>query len=100
MSAAIFIGDELTAAGYRLTGIETIVPGPKGVGGAFDDARARADLIIIIITAELARAIPAAALKAARLAETPALAIVPDVRFTAEPPDLAGRLRRVLGIDT
>jgi vacuolar-type H+-ATPase subunit F/Vma7 len=98
MSAAIFIGDELTAAGFRLTGIETIVPAAKDVGGAFDDARARAGLIII--TAELARAIPAAALEAARLAETPALAIVPDVRFTAEPPDLSGRLRRVLGIDT
>jgi vacuolar-type H+-ATPase subunit F/Vma7 len=98
MSAAIFIGDELTAAGFRLTGIETLAPDPKDVGHAFDDARARAGLVII--TADLARAIPAADLEAALLAEAPALAIVPDVRFAAEPPDLAGRLRRVLGIDT
>lgn len=98
MSAAIFIGDELTAAGFRLTGIETLVPAAKDVGQAFDDARARAGLVII--TAELARSIPASELEAALLAETPALAIVPDVRFTTSPPDLAGKLRRVLGIDT
>ncbi len=34
MSAAIFIGDELTAAGFRLTGIETLVPAAKEVGQA------------------------------------------------------------------
>ena len=98
MSAAIFIGDELTAAGFRLTGIETLVPAAKDVGKTFHEARARASLVII--TAELARAIPVSELETAMLAESPALAIVPDVRFVAEPPDLTGKLRRVLGIDT
>ena len=98
MSAAIFIGDELTAAGFRLTGIETLVPAAKDVGNTFHEARARASLVII--TAELARAILVSELETAMLAESPALAIVPDVRFVAEPPDLTGKLRRVLGIDT
>ena len=31
MGAAIFIGDELSAAGFRLTGIETLVPEPGAV---------------------------------------------------------------------
>lgn len=97
MGAAIFIGDELTAAGYRLTGIETVVPSPEDAGTALADARARAALVIM--TAELSRHVPVSDLESALLAETPTLAIVPDVRFVSEPPDLSRRLRRVLGID-
>ena len=98
MGAAIFIGDELTAAGFRLTGIETIVPDPENAGAVLDDARARA--MLVIITAELAANVPAADLEAAMMAETPALAIVPDVRFRVPVPDVARRLRRVLGIES
>jgi vacuolar-type H+-ATPase subunit F/Vma7 len=97
MGAAIFIGDEVSAAGYRLTGIETIVPEDDGVAEALRDARARAPLVLL--TADLASHVPAGDLDAALLAETPTVAIVPDVRFAAIPPDLAGRLRRVLGIE-
>jgi len=97
MGTAIFIGDELSAAGFRLAGIETVVPKPDAVGPAFADARARGSLIII--TAELARQLPASLLDAAMLAETPALAIIPDVRLRTTPPDLTRRLRSVLGIE-
>jgi vacuolar-type H+-ATPase subunit F/Vma7 len=98
LGAAIFIGDEVTATGFRLTGIETIVPAPEDAGATLDDARARAALVIM--TAELAANVPAAKLEAAMLAETPALAIVPDARFHVGVPDLAWRLRRVLGIES
>jgi len=98
MGNAIFIGDELSAAGFRLTGIETIVPGPEAVGVALDDARKRAALVIM--TAELANQVPAAELEAAMLAETPTLAIIPDVLFGVEPPDLGKKLRSVLGIES
>ena len=57
MGAAIFIGDELSAAGFRLTGIETVVPEPDAAGAALQEARARAALVIM--TADLARACPA-----------------------------------------
>lgn len=97
MTSAIFIGDELTAAGYRLAGIETVVPTPDEADAALRDARARADLVIV--TADLARCIAASELDAARLAEKPGLAIVPTVLFQHQPPDLAGKLRRILGID-
>lgn len=97
MPSAIFIGDELTAAGYRLAGVETIVPAPNEASAALHDARGRADLVIV--TADLARHIAAPELDAALLAETPGLAIVPNVLFLSQPPDLAGRLRRILGID-
>lgn len=98
MGAAIFIGDELSATGFRLAGIETVVPEPDAAASALAEARTRAALVIM--TAELARQVPLHELEAAMLAEAPTLAIVPDVRFGAPLPDLAGRLRRVLGIET
>jgi len=97
MGTAIFIGDELTASGFRLAGIEALVPKPDAIGSALADARARGSLIIM--TAELARHIPAPLLEAAMLAETPTLAIVPDVTFRAPPSDLMRKLRSVLGIE-
>jgi vacuolar-type H+-ATPase subunit F/Vma7 len=98
MSTAIFIGDELSAAGFRLTGIETMVPALEDAGAALADARQRAGLVIM--TAELAERIPAAELEAAMLAEAPTLAILPDVLFRSEPPDLGKKLRSVLGIES
>ena len=97
MGRAIFIGDELSAAGFRLTGIETLVPEPDAVESAFADARTRGS--VVIITADLARHIPAPQLEAAMLAEAPTLAIIPDVLFRAAVPDLTKRLRSVLGIE-
>jgi len=98
MGAAVFIGDELSAAGFRLAGVETLVPQPDAVAATLDGARARAALVIM--TAELARKIPAAELEEAMLVETPALAVIPDVLFRAPVPDLARRLRSALGIET
>jgi vacuolar-type H+-ATPase subunit F/Vma7 len=98
MGTTIFIGDELSAAGFRLTGIETVVPAPDAAGTALEGARARASLIIL--TADLARHIPRADLEAEMLDEAPTLAIIPDVLFRTSLPDLAKRLRSVLGIET
>ena len=98
MGGAIFIGDELTAAGFRLTGIETVVPEGDSAAAAFADAAQRASLIVI--TAALARQVPAAAIEAAMLAERPAVTIIPDVLFQAAPADLIGKLRAALGIET
>lgn len=98
MGAAIFIGDELSASGFRLTGIEVLVPKPEAIGTAFEEARARNALVII--TAEFARQVAPPQLEAAMLAETPTLAIIPDIIFRASPADLTRRLRSVLGIET
>jgi vacuolar-type H+-ATPase subunit F/Vma7 len=95
--AAIFIGDELTAAGFRLTGMATVVPEPEAAGEALEQARQQAALVIM--TADLARNVPAAQLEAALIATAPTLAIVPDVCFRTPVPDLARRLRRALGIE-
>jgi len=97
MRHAVFIGDELSAAGYRLTGIATAAPSADAAAEALRGAREDAGLVIM--TAELARRVPAREIEAALIAEVPAFAIVPDVRMSTPLPDLAKRLRRTLGIE-
>jgi vacuolar-type H+-ATPase subunit F/Vma7 len=97
MGTIVFIGDELTATGFRLTGIETITPSPATVRDAFAAARRRAGMIVI--TAALSEHIPPSELEDALLAETPILAIVPDILARTSPPDLTRRLRGALGIE-
>jgi vacuolar-type H+-ATPase subunit F/Vma7 len=97
MGAAVFIGDELTAAGFRLTGIDAVMAEPEAAANALRAARKEAALVIM--TAELARHVPAAELEAALIAEAPIVAIIPDVLERVNPPDLASRLRRTLGIE-
>ncbi len=97
MGAAIFIGDELTAAGFGLTGLETLVPTPEAAGDALKQARKKAALVII--TADFARRVPVLELEAALIAEAPTVAIIPDILFRTPPPDVARRLRRALGIE-
>lgn len=97
MRGAVFIGDELSAAGYRLAGIETQVPEADVAAAAF--RQACKDAALVIMTAGLASQVPARELEAALMAEMPAFAIVPDLRMSAQLPDLTGRLRRALGIE-
>jgi vacuolar-type H+-ATPase subunit F/Vma7 len=97
MLRAVFIGDELSAAGFRLTGIETRAPESNAAAEALREARQ--DAALVIMTAALARCVPARELEAALTAEVPALAIIPDVRMRVPLPDLAKRLRRALGIE-
>ena len=97
MRHAVFIGDELSAAGYRLTGIETQVPEADAAAEALRAACKDAGLVIM--TGELALRVPAREIEAALTAEARAFAIVPDVRMGAPLPDLAKRLRRTLGIE-
>jgi len=98
MGTAIFIGDELSATGFRLTGIATLIPKPDAASTAFEEARSRSSLIVI--TADVARHIPAPQLEAAMLAEAPTIAIISDVLFSTPSLDLVRKLRSVLGIET
>jgi vacuolar-type H+-ATPase subunit F/Vma7 len=98
MGGIVFIGDELTAAGFRLTGIEVVVAPPEGPRQALAEARQRADFIIL--TAECARRIPADELNGALLTAAPLVTIIPDILEEVRPPDMARRLRTTLGIES
>ncbi len=98
MGGAIFIGDELTATGFRLTGIETLTPAPDEIAPAFDAACRRAALVFI--TAEAALRVPGGALDAALLADHPIVAVIPDVLTRVQPASLARRIKCILGIES
>jgi vacuolar-type H+-ATPase subunit F/Vma7 len=93
---AIAIADEITAAGFRLAGVETIVASADQVADAFD--RACRDATLVFVTAELARHVPHARLIAALEATEPTVAVIPDIEARSVAPDLGAELRRALGV--
>jgi len=97
MRAPIYLGDEVTAAGYRLAGAHVRVPTPDEAGAAFDEARALAPLVLV--SAAVAAHIDAGQLRAALTALQPLVLIVPDARGEVPRPDLAARLRGQLGME-
>ena len=97
MPAPIYLGDEVTAAGYRLAGVQVRVPAPREACAAFEEARALAPLVLV--SAAVARHIDAAQLRAALAALQPLVLIVPDAQGEVARPDLAARLRGQLGME-
>jgi vacuolar-type H+-ATPase subunit F/Vma7 len=97
MRAPIYLGDEVTAAGYRLAGVQVRVPAPDQAGAAFAEARALAPLVLV--SAAIAAHIDAAQLRAALMALQPLVLIVPDAGGEVSRPDLAARLRGQLGME-
>jgi len=106
MSVCAFIGDEVSAAGFRLAGVDCHVPAPdptdpqgpsaQRLAGLF--RQVLADWQLVLITAEFADRLPPDVLGAALRAERPLVLVLSDVRGRRAPADLAVRLRRQLGM--
>ena len=96
MSLPVYIGDEVSAAGFRLAGLQVITPPPGDILAAIRRACEQAPLVLI--SAESARHLEAAALDELLAGMTPPVAVVPDVHGNAPMPDLATRLRKQLGV--
>ncbi|MEO8752898.1 MAG: V-type ATP synthase subunit F [Casimicrobiaceae bacterium] len=97
MCAAIYLGDEATAAGYRLAGVQVRVPVPREASAALEEARALAP--VVFVSAAVAIHIDPAQLRAALAALEPLVLIVPDAQGEVGRPDLAARLRAQLGME-
>ena len=97
MAAPIYIGDELSAAGFRLAGARTSVPDEGGEAAALADARAAAPLVLV--SSAVAARIPEAEMATALAALAPLTLIVPDLAGAVPVPDIAARLRRQLGME-
>lgn len=95
MRPLIFIGDELTAAGFRLAGIDTVCPPPDELEQTFDEALASAQLIIV--GASCARALPVWRLASATRQRTPLISVVPDA-LNEVPEDPATLVESALGL--
>lgn len=98
MTRIYYIGDEATAAGYRLAGALTRVPDRAEAAEAFQRALAdKADMVLL--SAEFADALDPQELSAALLAEQPLVAVVQDVYGRHPSPDIAREVRLALGIE-
>jgi vacuolar-type H+-ATPase subunit F/Vma7 len=96
MPVPVFIGDEVSAAGYRLAGLEVRVPHDDELRATLRQACDEAPLVLI--SAALAERLPAAERDACLAGIAPPVVVVPDLRAGTAVPDLATRLRAQLGM--
>lgn len=97
MTMPVFIGDEVTASGWRLIGVRSISVQGDGIVKAFDEALRDAELLLI--TAACAAGLDSERLDAAVRRAQPLVLIVPDAANRLAPPDLDRAVDRVLGIE-
>lgn len=97
MADVVFIGDEVSAAGYRLAGATVFSPSAHDALDVFERAHGHAD--VMMITAEIARHIPTPRLDEALAAAAPLVIVVGDVMARTTPPNLEDRVRTILGLD-
>ena len=96
MSVPVYIGDAVSAAGFRLAGLRIHVPDTTEL--VMQIEQAASDASLVLLGADLAAQLPVAELDRLLSAVTPAVVVVPDVRGQADLPDLANRLRQQLGV--
>jgi vacuolar-type H+-ATPase subunit F/Vma7 len=91
-----FVGDAVNAAGFRLAGAQVFVPVRGEEAAALAQARGAAQ--VVLLSGEVAEALPRAELEAAQAALQPLLAIVPE-GHAISPADPAERVRTQLGLE-
>ena len=96
MPLAIYLGDEVSAAGYCLAGVVARIAEAGSESVAFE--RARADASIVLVSTAVAAKIAAARLAASLRALSPLVVLVPDLQAATPLPDIASRLRAELGL--
>lgn len=97
MPAPVYIGDEISAAAWRLVGVQVSMPEPGAETAALAQAREAASLVLV--SAAVAVHIDATALAAAAGALAPLVLVLPDPQGVVTMPALAGRLRAQLGLE-
>ena len=96
MSEPVYIGDAVSAAGYRLAGLRVHVPDSNDIPAEIE--LACNDAPLVLLGADIAGQLPVAELDRLLSRVAPAVVVVPDVRGRAQLPDLATRLRQQLGV--
>jgi len=96
VTAPVYLGDEVSAAGFRVAGARTRTPGRGAEAAALAWARESAPLVLV--SAAVASRIAEPVLRAALLAQAPLVLVVPDRDGLVPVPDIAARLREQLGL--
>ena len=98
MQDVVFIGDEITALGFRLAGLETHSPDPDALAARVAELRGTAR--VMLMTPETFDALPLRLAQELADREHPLLALIPDACRTAPVPDMELEVKRALGIET
>mgnify|MGYP001818338812 CR=1 FL=1 len=96
MSVAEFIGDEVSAAGFRLCGIDVHITDGSDVMSLISQVSERASLVLVSSSA--VQDLDRAELDALLAGIEPAVLIVPDVRGLHDVPDIVPRIQQQLGM--
>ena len=97
MSAPIYLGNDVSAAGYRLAGARVRTSAAGDARAAL--TQALVDAPLVLVSAALATDIGEAALLPALAATEPLVLVVADANGSAAPPDVAARMRAQLGLE-
>ena len=97
MAAVLYLGDEATAAGFRLAGVAPCVAPDDDVPGAFN--RACRDASLVIVSASVAASLPDAVLARVRAASSHFVVVIPDLNGDTAVPDIAARIWTELGLE-
>jgi vacuolar-type H+-ATPase subunit F/Vma7 len=98
MSVPVFIGDELTGAGFRLAGLRIFEAQPGEVESLFRQALEQAPLVII--TAKASTGVPRDLLEDAVSRAQPPVTIVPEAVAGPPLPDIEREVRAALGVES
>ena len=96
MTAPVFIGDEVTAIGFRLAGVRVRTPLREELASVV--AWAQRNSLLILITAEYIAMLDAELQQELLAQQQPPVAVVPDIRAKIPVHDLATHLRSQLGV--
>ena len=96
MAAPVFIGDEVTAAGFRLAGVRIRTPLVEDLPAVLAWAQRNASLILI--TEQFAAMLDIAAQARLMSQLQPPVVLLPDIREKTPVQDLATQLRSQLGV--
>lgn len=99
MTALVFIGDEVSSAGWRLTGMRVIVPESgdesRVVCAILEDPK----IDLALLSSTCAHLLPAGLLNRFLTSIAPLTWVVPDVRGLQSAPDLGSQVRSRLGMN-
>lgn len=98
MSMPVFIGDELTGAGFGLAGLRVLEAIPEDLEADF--RQALEDAPLVILTARAAAGLPQSLVRDAVRRAQPPVAIVPEAVGGPPLPDVAREVRAALGVES
>ncbi|OOZ59016.1 V-type ATP synthase subunit F [Solemya velum gill symbiont] len=95
-SEVLFIGDEVTAAGFRLAGVTVMTPEKEKLNEVLAQVCEHASLILV--TAELIESLDSQLQQEYMMKVSPMIVVIADINNGVPVTDLAVQVRRTLGI--